>query len=183
MSDEIITKGLPHKKLLPIIEKIRKKVLNHDVVKDIFDKYNLDKEEINLIPICFAKIPVSARTDHGIIYINIDLLKDDDFENNNDHYLAHEVTHFAQQTTGTKPTPGSDDDNYLDNPVEQEGFQNQTKYISDTKGEEEAEEYIEKVLDRHRDNSVDDKKRNNRKENLLAIAFNSELFYQFCSKK
>lgn len=168
MSDEIITKGIPHKKLAPIIEKIREKVFNHDVVKDIFDKYDIDPEEKNLIPICFAKLPVSARTDHGVIYLNIDLLKDKNFSKD-DHYLAHEVTHFAQQTTGNKPTPGSDKNDYLDNPIEQEGFRNQTKYISDTQGEDEAEEYIEMVLD-HNSNDANDDKREDRKDKLLAIA-------------
>jgi hypothetical protein len=93
----------------------------------MLDKYKISKDELAYVPICFAKIPVSARTDHGIIYINVDLFNDGDIEND-DHYIAHEMTHYMQQTTGTKPTPGSTEDNYLDNPTEQEGFQNQTRY-------------------------------------------------------
>lgn len=169
MPEEVITKGLPHKELAPILDKLKKRVFQNDVVKDIFDKYDIDDIEADLIPMCFAKIPVSARTDHGIIYINIDLAKDGGIEDD-DHYIAHEVTHFAQQTTGNKPTPGSTEDNYLDNPIEQEGFRNQTKYISDTKGEEEAEEYIEMLLDHHSNSDADDKKREARKDKLLAVA-------------
>lgn len=86
------------------------------------------------------------------------------------HYVVHEVTHWFQQTTGNKPTPGSTSDSYLDNPVEQEGFRNQTKYIADTKGEEEAEKYIEKVLDHHSNDAKDKDKREDRKDKLLAIA-------------
>jgi hypothetical protein len=177
MSDDIVLKGLPHKKLSKIVENLRKKVFKNEIVKDIFDKYDITPEELELIPICFAKIPVSARTDHGIIYLNIDLLEDDDFYDHDDHYLAHEVTHFAQQTTGDKPTPSSDGDDYLDNPIEQESFQNQSKYISDTQGDDVAELYIEKVLDTH-DSS--ENVREQRKEELFAKAI--DLYYRNCIK-
>jgi hypothetical protein len=170
MPEDIVTQGIPHKKLAPILEKLKKRVFKHKVLKDLIKKYELDPEELHLVPLCFAKIPVSARTDHGVIYINVDLLKDGDFLNEDDHYLAHEFTHFCQQTTGSKPTPSAAPDEYLDSPVEQEGFRNQTKYMADTKGEDDAEEYIEEVLDHHRKNDTDDKKREDRKDKLLAIA-------------
>lgn len=169
MPDEIVTKGLPHKELEPKLKKIKNKVFKHKVVQDMIKKYDIDKAELDLVPICFAKLPVSARTDHGVIYINVDLA-DDGKISDDDHYIAHELTHFCQQTTGNKPTPGSTSDNYLDNPVEQEGFRNQTKYIADTKGEEEAEDYIEQVLDHHEHDVADAKKREDRRDKLLAIA-------------
>jgi hypothetical protein len=183
MSDEeISTKGIDHKKLAPILETLKKRVFSSDVVKDMFDKYGIDEGELNLIPFCWAKIPVSGRTDHGIIYINVDLL--DDFLNGNegiadivkevDHYLAHEITHFAQQTTGDKPTPGSNDCNYLDNPAEQEGFRTQTKYISETQGDEQAEDYIDKVIDHH-SNGDDDSRMEKRREKLLDLAMDLKL--------
>src|SRR5271157_5534281 len=134
MPEDIITQGLPHKKLAPVIEKLKKKVFKNKVIKDLLKKYDIDEEELPLIPVCFAKIPVSARTDHGVIYINIDLIDDKDFLDKEDHYLAHEVTHFFQQTTGSKPTPSAEPEKYLDSPVEQEGFRNQSKYISNTQG-------------------------------------------------
>jgi len=187
MPDEITTKGIPHKKLAPIIDKLRAIVLNHSVVKDVFEKYDLSPEEAKYMPICFAKIPVSARTDHGVIYINVDLilsiLKDGDFDNLKDidlseieHYLAHETTHYVQQTTGDKATPCVPDGSYLDNPIEQEGFQNQTKYISDTQGDDAAEEYVDKVLDHHdetndEDDTDDEEKiREKRRKKLLDLA-------------
>lgn len=169
MPEEIVTKGIDHKKLAPKLEAIKKRVFKHDVIKDMLKKFKIKPEELDLVPMAFAKIPVSARTDHGIIYINVDLAKDGDFDED-DHYIAHEMTHYCQQTTGDKPTPGSTEDNYLDNPVEQEGFRNQTKYIADTQGEEDAEEYIEKVLDHHTNDTRDDDKREDRKDKLLAIA-------------
>lgn len=173
MPEEIVTKGLPHKKLAPLLEKLKKRVFESDVVKDMLKEYDIKRDELDLWPICIAKIPVSARTDHGVIYLNIDLFANGDVEENleaNDHYLPHEMTHVCQQTTGSKATPGSTDDNYLDNPTEQEGFRNQTKYISDTKGDDEAEEYVEQVLDHHTHDNADDKKRDKRREKLLELA-------------
>lgn len=175
MPDEIITKGLPHKELAPILEKLKKRIFDSDVVKNMLKEYDIKRSELDLWPICVAKIPVSARTDHGIIYLNVDLFTGGDIEENleaNDHYLPHEMTHVCQQTTGSRATPGSTDDNYLDNPTEQEGFRNQSKYISDTKGDEDAKEYIEKVLDYHTNNNTDSKKRNERREKLLELAEN-----------
>lgn len=169
MPDDIVTQGIPHKELAPLLEKLKKRIFNHPVVKDIIKKYDIDKDELQYVPMAFAKLPVSARTDHGVIYFNVDLAKDGTIDDE-EHYGVHEFTHYGQQTTGDKPTPGSDEDNYLDNPVEQEGFRNQTKYIADTQGEEEAEKYIDQVIDHHSDNEADDKKREKRKDKLLAIA-------------
>jgi len=169
MPEEIVTKGIPHEKLAPQLEKIKKRVFSHPVIKDMLKKYKIDESELDLVPMCFAEIPVSARTDHGVIYINIELANDGNIKED-DHYIVHEMTHYCQQTTGDSPTPSSDEGNYLDSPIEQEGFRNQTKYISDTKGKTEAEKYIEQVLDHHEKDNQDKKKRKERKDCLLAIA-------------
>jgi hypothetical protein len=169
MPEDIITHGLPHKKLKPALDKIKNRVFKHKVVKDMLKKYEIDESELDLVPICFARLPVSARTDHGVIYINIDLAQDGNILED-DHYIAHELTHYCQQTTGNKPTPTADPENYLDSPVEQEGFRNQSKYIADTKGEEAAKDYIDDVLDYHEKTNKDKKKREDRKDCLLAVA-------------
>jgi hypothetical protein len=180
MPNEITTRGIPHKKLIPIIDKIKKRVFDSAVFKGICNEYGIREEEIPLIPICFAKIPVSARTDHGVIYINIDLIDNDIKKSvdDNAHYLVHEVTHYFQQTTGSKPTPASTEDDYLDNKTEQEGFQNQIEYISDTQGEDVAEEYADQVLDHHTNTDADDKKREKRRKKLLELA--SDFFIASC---
>src|SRR3990167_6472565 len=140
-------KKIPKKDLLKLINNVKQRVKKHDVVKEVFGKYGIDIDEIDLVPMCFADIDVSARTERGIIYFNYKLLEDGDFEKD-DHYMVHELSHFAQQSY--KPTKSSDDGDYLENSAEQEGFQNQTRYISDTRGDEKAEEYINKVLDHHK---------------------------------
>ena len=62
-----------------------------------------------------------------------------------------------QQCTGTHPTQGADEGEYLDNSYEREGFQYQVEFIDDHFGKEEAEDYVENLLDHH-DIKDDDKK-------------------------
>lgn len=148
------TTGIPHAKLRKVIDKVRNRIKKHPTVKKMFKDFKVDLNELDNVPMCFAKTSVSARTDHCIIYFNIKLLEDGDFEND-DHYMVHELTHWLQQSTGNKPTQGADDGEYLDNQDEVEGFQNQTEYISDVKGDEKAKEYVAQVLDHHK---IDDSK-------------------------
>jgi hypothetical protein len=174
MASGIDLKGIPHAELRPKIERIRKLVKEHPVTKEICDKYGVELDEIDLVPICFAKLDVSARTDHGVIYLNIRLADDID---KNAHYLIHELNHFFQQ--GRHQTKGSDSGDYLENPEEIESFQNQVEYISDTQGKPVAEQYVERVLDKHDAEEDEDKK-----DELMAKAFRlSELMKLSYTKK
>ncbi len=157
------------KEQLQIIQALKDKIKDNDVVKKMFEKYDVDINELDLIPVCFDELEVSARTAHGIIYLNNKLM-DNIMEN--DHYLVHELSHVLQQTCGNGPTQGADDGNYLDNPFEQEGFNNQTEYISDQYGNQAAEKYIEKVLDHH---EVDECDKKDKKDDLLSLA---ETYYK-----
>lgn len=159
-------KQLPHSKLLKAIDRVKKRLKQNQVVKDMFKEFEVELDEIDLIPMCFDDLDVSARTEHGIIYLNYSLLSDGDFDKD-DHYIVHELTHYLQQTTGDKPTKGSTDDDYLDNEFEQEGFQNQTEYLSETRSDDAAENYADKVLDHH-DVPADERKE--RKQQLLNLA-------------
>ena len=76
------------------------------------------------------------------------------------------MTHWLQQTTGSKATKSSDDGEYLDNPFEQEGFQNQVHYIADQFGEGEAEQYVDDLLEHHDVESP--KEVEEKKETLMA---------------
>ncbi len=149
----------------PIFKELIEELKSTETIQDLFKEYNLELEELDYYPIYFKDdLQVSARTEKGVIYIN-SALKDKPEKIKG--YLSHEVTHVLQQTTGDGPTFGSTDDSYLDNPYEQEGFQNQTKYISETSGDEAAEKYIEQVLDHH---EVPSKERTKRKKELLEFA-------------
>ena len=69
-----------HKELLELIDKVRQRIKKSDTVKGMFEEAGVDINLIDYIPMTFADLDVSARTDHGVIYFNYSLLNDDDFE-------------------------------------------------------------------------------------------------------
>jgi hypothetical protein len=149
-------KQIPYTSLHRMIKKLRAYLKKDKVVQDMFKEYDVDIEELDYIPMMFGDLDVSAKTDHGVIIYSYKLLTDGDFFKDFS-YGVHEMTHWLQQTTGTKPTKSSDDGEYLKNPFEQEGFQNQIDYISDHFGKEEADKYVKHLLDHH-DVKGDDKR-------------------------
>lgn len=153
-------------------EKITENLISSNAIQELLDKYDLNEEIVQYVPMCFADdLDVSARTMHGIIYFN-SRLKDSD---NIFHYAAHEITHTIEQCFGDGPTEGStDDEDYLSNIHEQHGFQTQTKFISETEGPEKANEYIEKVLDHHK---VPENEKEDKKEDLLRTAGLFDIIY------
>ncbi len=155
-----------HRELLPLIDEVRERIKKTDVVKDMCREHGVETDYIDLIPMAFADLDVSARTDKGCIYFNYRLLDDDDFLND-DHYMAHEIVHHFQQCHGDGPTTGGDGEDYLDNEYEIEGFQAQTEYLAETRDNNAAEKYVDQVLDHHDVNGKDRKKR---KDELLNIA-------------
>lgn len=158
-------KKMPYKTLNRMIKKMREFLKHDGVVQEMFKEYDVDISEIDLIPMKFGTLDVSAKTDHGVIIFSYKLLTDGDFFKDFS-YGVHEMTHWLQQTTGTKPTKSSDDDNYLDNPFEQEGFQNQVEYIAKQFGEGEAENYVDDLLEHH---EIDEEEeREDKKETLMA---------------
>jgi hypothetical protein len=156
-------KKMPYQSLNRMIKKLREFLKKDEVVKKMFKEYDVDIEEIDYIPMKFGTLDVSAKTDHGIIIYSYKLLTDGDFFKDFS-YGVHEMTHWLQQTTGTKATKSSDDGDYLDNPYEQEGFQNQIEYIANQDGEDEAEEYVDNLLEHH---DVNDKKEIKEKKEVL----------------
>jgi hypothetical protein len=158
-------KKMPFKSLNRMIKKMREYLKTNEVVQQMFKDYGVDISEIDFIPMCFGNLEVSAKTDHGVIIFNYKLLTDGDwFEDFS--YGVHEMTHWLQQTTGTKATKSSDDGSYLDNPYEQEGFQNQVEYIAEQFGDDKAEQYVDDLLEHH---DVEDKKEvEEKKETLMA---------------
>lgn len=154
---------------LELLSKVKNEIKNNDVLINMFKKYKVDLDYLDLFPMTFADLEVSARSDHGIIYFNYKLLENPEQLN---HYMIHELTHVAQQCFRTTATQGANDGDYLDNKFEQEGFRNQTEYLSETRGDNVAENYIDKVLDHH---EVDSKKeREKRKKKLLQLSDESK---------
>jgi uncharacterized protein (DUF2249 family) len=159
---------LSREQQLQYINDLKNKIRDHEIIQHMFQEHDVDLSEFDLIPMAFADLDVSARTDHGIIFLSYNVLDNDtEPQIDNDHYLVHEISHVLQQCTGNKPTKGSNEGDYLDNPYEQEAFQNQTAYIADEYSEDKAVEYVERVLDKH---EVEGKEREEKAEVLLNIA-------------
>jgi len=156
-------KKMPYKSLNRMIKKMREYLKQNDIVQKMFKDYGVNIAEIDYIPMMFGNLDVSAKTDHGVIIYNYKLLTDGDFFKDFS-YGVHEMTHWLQQTAGAKATKSSDDGSYLDNPYEQEGFQNQVQYIADQFGDDEAEQYVDDLLEHH---EVDSKKEKEEKKELL----------------
>jgi hypothetical protein len=154
------------KQELELLNSVKEKIKSNDVLINMFKKHGVNIDYLDLFPMAFSdSIDVSARTDHGVIYFNAKLLEKPD---QLDHYMIHELSHVAQQCFRNSATQGANDGDYLDNKFEQEGFRNQTEYLSETRSPEVAEEYIDKVLDHH---DVDSKKeREKRKKKLLQLS-------------
>lgn len=161
-------KKLPYQSLNRMIKKMREYLKNDEVTQKVFEEYGVDIEEIDYIPMMFGDLEVSAKTDHGVIIFNYKLLTDADFFKDFS-YGVHEMTHWLQQTTGNKATKSSDDGSYLDNPYEQEGFQNQVEYIAEQFGEDEAEQYVDDLLEHH---EVESKKEIEEKKDTLMSKIN-----------
>jgi len=158
-------KAIPFKTLNRMIEKLKEFLKTDETTLKMFEEYEIDIEEIDYIPMMFGELDVSAKTDHGIIIFNYALLMDGDFFQDFS-YGVHEITHWLQQTAGDKATRSSDEGSYLDNPYEIEGFQNQIEYIANQSGEDEAEEYVDNLLDHH---DIDSKKEiKDKKDKLMA---------------
>jgi hypothetical protein len=156
---------LPYRTLNRLLKRMRETLKKDETVQKMFKEFEVEIEEIDFIPMKFGKLDVSAKTDHGILIFNWKLLCDADFLEDYS-YGVHEITHWLQQTTGTKPTQSADDGSYLDNPFEQEGFQNQVEYIAKHQGDDEAEKYVDDLLEHH---EVEDKKEiKEKKETLMA---------------
>jgi hypothetical protein len=164
---------------LKIIDKIKEKIKSSDTIKEIFKKEKKSLDLIDYMPMCFAPLEVSARTQHGIIYFNEKLRKHPE---EIDHYMVHEITHVLQQCFADGPTQGSTAKTYLDNPYEQEGFKNQTKFITEEDGPKAAKKYIDKVLEHH---DVPEEEKEDKKDALLSTSSTEDRlnYYKFAAKQ
>lgn len=147
-----------------IISEAISQVKQSEVAAKLCQDAGFNIENLTLIPVTFSNISTSAKTEKGIIYLNKALLTE---PKEIPPYLIHEFKHWFDQCLSDSPTKGSNDQNYLDNEFEQAGFRAQTEFLSETRGDEVAEKYIDKVLDHH---EVKGKEREERKEQLLQLA-------------
>lgn len=132
-----------------ILAQIVSLLKEHHLVKEIFDKYDVDISYFDKIPISFKDLDVSAKAKNGHIYINSSFLEDGNILDDI-HYIVHEVTHILQQITGSVTTKNEvKNKHYLDDPSEIEAFKNQIEFIDSYKNEDEADKYVDDLLDFH----------------------------------
>jgi hypothetical protein len=134
--------------LLKMINRSKNFLKTNKIFKEMCDQYKVDVNIIDLIPMKFDDINVSARTSHGVITLNYKLLCDGDFLKDYS-YLIHECQHFLDQTLKNNPTMGAEEGDYLSNPAEQIGFIRQIQYIDHMHGKDEANQYVDHLLDHH----------------------------------
>jgi hypothetical protein len=144
--DEV--KSIPKKKLLKLISEAKELLKKDSTMKRVFSDYGVDISFIDYIPTCFSDLEVSGKTKQAVVELSYELLRDNDFKKDI-QYLCHEYTHYLQQCFNQKATKSSNDGNYLNNPYEVEGFQNQIEYVKKHFGKYEAKEYVDNLLDHH----------------------------------
>jgi hypothetical protein len=147
-------KKFPYITLKRLIDKGRAYLKNDKVWKEKCKEYDVDPDIIDIIPIRFGDLDVSAKTVKAVIILNYKLLCDGDFQKDYS-YMIHELVHFLQQSFSNKPTKSSNDGDYLSNRFEQDAFKDQVEYIAEHQGKDKAEDYVDDLLEYH---DVDGKK-------------------------
>lgn len=132
-------------------------------VKSKFKEYGISVDTIDDVHVEFAELDVSAKTKDKKIYLNQKMLDPDSEVKDPTHYLAHELVHFLQQTTGNTDGHKLVDD-YLDKPTEMEAFQVQVKFKERHESPREADEYVEDLLDHH--DVLDPREREDKEEEI-----------------
>jgi len=131
-----------------LIKQIKDELKNNDVAIEICKEYGFDSEIIDGVVIKFDDIKTSAETINGEMVLNNELIKEE-FEvmmRYPVHELVHVFQHMEREGSGGDPYENYE---YLDRPDEREAFKAQIKYEKQERSEEEAEEYVDELLDYH----------------------------------
>lgn len=146
-----------------LIFEMKQQVKKDPVIIKKFKEYDVPLDKIDDVFVVFAPLDVSAKTKDTKIYLNERMLDEDSDVRDPTHYLVHELIHYLQQSTGHHDCNRENKD-YLDLETEEEAFKAQVDFKKREESEEEAEDYVEKLLDHH---EVDGKKRDEKKDELL----------------
>lgn len=159
------SEDFPPKLLLGLINQAKNNLKQNETMQKVFEEHGVPIEYLDYFPMMFADLDVSAKTVKGVIYLNHKLLCDGDFFKDQ-MYLVHEAIHVLQQGFGDRPTKGSDEGEYLDNEYEIESFQNQLEWMANELGEDEAEKYVDHLLDHH---EIKDEEAEEKKDELMTL--------------
>ena len=130
------------------LKNIRIFLMNDDIANEICNEFGYDKDIILGVPLSFSDdIDVAAKTLNGEMMINENLI--DEKQEILFRYIIHELVHVFQHMQNKSerdPYPNKD---YLDRPDEIEAFQFQIEFDEETRGENDAVEYVEELVDYH----------------------------------
>jgi len=146
------------------IQEMRETVKKDPEIISKFEEYGVPLSDIDKVQVTFCKLEVSAKTKNKKIYLNEAMLSGDSKVKDPTHYLVHELIHYLQQSTGKNLSKHKAEDSYLDKQTEQEAFRSQIDYMEREESPQEAERYVEDLLDHHDIHGPD---RKEKKEELL----------------
>lgn len=145
-----------------LVAKIKRELRNEEIALDICKEYGFDIDILDGISIEFADdLEASAKTVDGAILLSSNLIEKD-FEVMM-RYAIHELVHAMQhmKITSLKEFEGQE---YLDRSDELEAFQFQIEYEAKAVGEEEAEEYVDDLIEYH---EIPEDEAGDKKERLM----------------
>lgn len=145
-----------------ILADIKRELKDNEIVHEICKEHGFDIDIIDGITLEFVDdLEASAKTVDSRIQLSSDLLQEE-FEIMM-RYAIHELVHSLQHMRSEGIDPYATDE-YLDREDELEAFQFQIAYDSEERGEEEALEYVEELIEYH---EIPEEEKEDKKEELL----------------
>lgn len=133
--------------IIETLAEIKKELKDNPIAHEICDEYGFQIDIIDGIPIEFIEdLDASAKTLDARIQLNTNLL-DEDFAIIM-RYAIHELVHALQHMRSVEIDPYSDED-YLDRGDELEAFQYQIAFDAENRGRNEAEDYVNDLIEYH----------------------------------
>jgi len=149
------------------LSKIRTSLINDNIAKDICKENDVGPLFLRSVPIRFEKLDVTAKTVNGNIILNPKLMNKS-FEIMM-RYIIHELVHAIQHMDDYDKKDNDKKKKYLNREDEIEAFQYQLKYDKENRGDEEAEKYVDHLLDFHK---IPEDQKEDKKEEIMEKAEN-----------
>lgn len=132
---------------IELLAKIKQELRENDIAIEVCKEYGFEIDILDGIQFEFVDgLEASAKTTNSFIQLNSNLI-DEDFTIIM-RYSIHELVHALQhmKLVGLDEFEGEE---YLDREDELEAFQYQIEYESDECGQEQAEEYVDNLIEYH----------------------------------
>lgn len=148
--------------VIELLAEIKQEMKENDIVAEICQEHGFDIDIIDGIPMEFVDdLEASAKTIDSRIQLNSELLNEE-FEIIM-RYAVHELVHSLQHMKAENIDPYATDE-YLDRGDELEAFQFQIAYDAEERGEDEAVDYVEDLIEYH---EIPPEEQEEKKEELL----------------